>query len=300
GQDDIAVGVPVAGRSRTEVENLIGFFVNTLVLRADLTGDPTFQELLAHVREVALSSFAHQDLPFERLVEELAPERDLSRTPLIQVMFALQNAGDDPWSLPDASIEPIEPEFPVEKFDLTVVIDEATDELNFSLSYSTDLFDRETVVGIGEQFQALLARVVAEPASSLNQLRMASGRESRAGAAELSERQDSSHEMDSHSAGPASDVSGEDGGFVSPRTPIEAKIAQIWSETLGVERVGVNDNFFLLGGHSLMAARVVAQISQVLRINLSVRLIFEAPTVGAMADALAAIRFANIRGRFGK
>src|SRR5262249_5466422 len=99
GQDDIAVGSPIAGRNREEIENLIGFFINTLVLRTDLSKNPTFEELLQQVKDTALAAYAHQDLPFEKLVEELQPERDLGRNPLFQVMFQFQNALPAPMQL---------------------------------------------------------------------------------------------------------------------------------------------------------------------------------------------------------
>ncbi len=107
GQQDIAVGTPVAGRTRQETEGLIGLFVNTLVLRTDLSNNPTFKELLAQVRETTLEAYTHQDLPFEKLVEELHPERNPSISPLFQVMFALQNAGDPSLELEGLSAVPI-------------------------------------------------------------------------------------------------------------------------------------------------------------------------------------------------
>src|SRR5688572_32466003 len=120
GQVDLVIGTPMAGRNRSEIEGLIGFFVNTLVLRTDLAGNPSFRLLLARVREVALGAAAHQDLPFEKLVEELQPERDLSRTPLFQVMFAVQKASRQALTVSGLTLTPLEVPTGAAKFDLTL------------------------------------------------------------------------------------------------------------------------------------------------------------------------------------
>ncbi|MGH8059783.1 MAG: condensation domain-containing protein, partial [Candidatus Entotheonellia bacterium] len=129
GQEDLVVGTPIAGRTYLETEGLIGFFVNTLPLRTQLTGDPTFRELLTRVREVALGAYAHQDLPFEKLVEELQPDRDLSSTPVFQVMFILQNAPRRPLELPGLSLTPLDVDAGTAKFDLTLSVTEVDDGL---------------------------------------------------------------------------------------------------------------------------------------------------------------------------
>ncbi|HVI71956.1 MAG TPA: condensation domain-containing protein, partial [Pyrinomonadaceae bacterium] len=136
GQDDILLGTPIAGRNRSEIEGLIGFFVNTLVLRADLSGDPTFRELLHRTREVALGAYENQDLPFEKLVEELAPVRDLSRSPLFQVMFVLQNAPRESLELPGLTLSPLGSANKTAKFDLTMFVVEGRQGLLVSLEYN--------------------------------------------------------------------------------------------------------------------------------------------------------------------
>ncbi len=163
GQSDIVVGTPIANRHRLEVEELIGFFVNTLVLRGDLAGNPPFRSLLARVREVTLQAYAHQDVPFEKLVEELQPQRSLSHTPLFQVMLALQNTPLPALELPGLILERFEVEQETAKFDLLLSIDEAGDGLNGSLEYNTELFDSTTIAQMGEHWQRLLAEIVAAP-----------------------------------------------------------------------------------------------------------------------------------------
>ena len=170
GQEDLVVGTPIANRARTELEPLIGFFVNTLALRTNLSGDPTFHELLARVREVTLGAYAHQDVPFERLVEELQPERDRSRNPLFQVMFALQNAPVSVLELPGLTLRPQEFDSGSTRFDLECHLREAGEGLRGLISYSTDLFDEATVQRLAAHFQTLLEAAAAAPATRVSSL----------------------------------------------------------------------------------------------------------------------------------
>ena len=163
GQDDIAVGVPISGRNRVEVEALIGFFVNTLVLRADLSGNPTFRELLRRVRRAATDAYAHQDLPFERLVEELQPERDLSRNPLFQVMFQffeplVRSDGPAP---PESSRPDVHRGVSV--FELALHLTEFGGGFFGALEYSTDVFEAATAERLAERFGIVLAAALADP-----------------------------------------------------------------------------------------------------------------------------------------
>nr|QEO74530.1 condensation domain-containing protein [uncultured bacterium] len=166
-QQDFAVGTPVAGRNRVEMEGLIGFFVNTLVLRADLTGDgtggPTFGELLGRVRETALAAQMHQDLPFERLVEELAPERSLAHAPLFQVMLALQNAPAESLEIRDLLLRPLGGGGTTAKLDLTLSLAEHPDGLSGNVEYATDLFDASTIDRLIGHYERLLTAAVVAP-----------------------------------------------------------------------------------------------------------------------------------------
>ncbi|WP_254710139.1 non-ribosomal peptide synthetase [Streptomyces lunaelactis] len=177
-QDDIAVGTPIAGRNRAEVEDLVGFFVNTLVMRSDLASNPSFEALLGQVRETALGAYAHQDLPFERIVEDLAPERDLSRNALFQVMFALQNVPDGTWTLPGLTLDTIEVATHASKFDLTLFLTEQSDgSLEAEIVYSTELFDRTTVQRLAGHYANLLGAAIADPARPVGELDLLSEQE---------------------------------------------------------------------------------------------------------------------------
>jgi len=170
GQEDILVGSPIANRNRSQIEGLIGFFVNSLVLRTDLSGNPTFRKLLLRVREVALGAYAHQDLPFERLVEELQPERDLSQNPLFQVVFALQNAPVEVLELPGLKLSPLNFCSETARFDLEFQLLECLDSLGVVVVYSTELFDQITITRMLEHFQVLLESIVSQPEQRLSDL----------------------------------------------------------------------------------------------------------------------------------
>jgi amino acid adenylation domain-containing protein len=172
-QSDIAVGIPIANRNRSEIEGLIGFFVNSLVLRTDLSGNPTFLELLNRVKEVALGAYAHQDVPFEKLVEELHPDRALNQNPLFQVVFALQNAPADKLELPGLTLKPQQLDAGTARFDLEFHLWERSpdnklwvdcaDGISGFVIYSADLFDEATIVRMLGHFETLLSSIVANP-----------------------------------------------------------------------------------------------------------------------------------------
>ncbi|HKV08764.1 MAG TPA: amino acid adenylation domain-containing protein, partial [Thermoanaerobaculia bacterium] len=170
GQTDVPVGTPVAGRSRGEVEGLIGLFLNTLVLREDLAGDPSFQDLLARVRGTALDAFAHQDLPFERLVEDLQPRRMLNQTPLFQVMLVLQNAPAGELGAGELTLAPVATATPTARFDLTLILWTAPDGLHASAEYRSDLFEGATIERWLGHFRTLLEAVVADPGRRISDL----------------------------------------------------------------------------------------------------------------------------------
>ncbi|HET6763429.1 MAG TPA: condensation domain-containing protein, partial [Longimicrobiaceae bacterium] len=163
GQDDVVVGTPIAGRNRAELEGLIGFFVNTLPIRGDLAGDPTFRHLLRRVREATLDAYAHQDLPFEKLVAELHPERSLSHGPVFQVMFTLQNLPPGGLALGDVAIEQVAGQEVAAKYDLAFTLAESDAGLGGSIQYNPDLFDTATIERMAAHFGRLLAAFAADP-----------------------------------------------------------------------------------------------------------------------------------------
>ena len=170
GQKDIVIGTGVANRTRIETENLIGFFVNTVVLRTDLSGGPSFRELLRRVRETTLGAYAHQDTPFDMLVEALQPERNPSYTPLFQVMFLVQNMPLTVYELPglQVSVRGLGTERGISKFDMYLAMNQDREGLQGTLEYNTDLFEAASMTRLIGYFEALLEEIVADPDKDLD------------------------------------------------------------------------------------------------------------------------------------
>ncbi|GAA2736237.1 condensation domain-containing protein [Actinocorallia aurantiaca] len=271
GQRDVSIGTAVAGRSTEEaLEDVVGFFVNTLVLRTEVPGGLAFGELVGRVRESDLGAFAHQDLPFDLLVEHLNPERSPGRHPFFQVMLTLDGApatGFDLGGVP-GRIEPVD--LRAAKFDLTVFCAEIPDAggLEIWWQYAEDLFDSGTARLLLDLFTRVLEAVAADPAVRVDALDVLSAEE-RAGLEERRREQVPAADAEP-SAAPASAVT------LTPRQEI---LAGLFAEALGLPFVGGHDNFFRSGGHSLLGVRLVNRVRAVLGVEVGIRDLFLTPTV---------------------
>ncbi|HEX5708242.1 MAG TPA: amino acid adenylation domain-containing protein, partial [Pyrinomonadaceae bacterium] len=190
-QDDLIVGTAIAGRNRAETEDLIGVFINMLALRTDLSGNPSFLELLGRVQEVTLAAYAHQDMPFEKLVEELQPARALTRAPLFQIAFGLQHEPARSFALPGLKLSRLSFDADISRYDLTLWMFESEGALTASWTYSLDLFEPETIRRMQGRFETLLRGIVANPEARLSEFEILSEEERRLAAARASEWEES-------------------------------------------------------------------------------------------------------------
>ncbi len=191
GQEQIVLGTDVANRTTTDTEKMMGFFINLLAVRTDLSGNPTFRDLLGRVREVALGAYAHQDMPFDKLVEELQPERSLGHNPLVQALFVMQNTPRQKQELTGLKLSPFPTPITRSKFDLAVFMVESERGLSGDWLYSTDLFDRSTILRVAKQFETLLGNALAQPDSRLTALDFLTEQERQKSEAEKKERKQS-------------------------------------------------------------------------------------------------------------
>ncbi|MGE0445407.1 MAG: condensation domain-containing protein, partial [Vicinamibacterales bacterium] len=245
GADDIVIGFPAAGRSRTELEPLIGMFVNTVPVRLQLQAGASFAQVAAHARTRTLEALANQDVPFEKLVDELRVERSLAWSPLFQVMLVMQEAKRPPVVPAGLSVEPLPaPPVTTTKFDLTLAVADHGSTMAITFEYDRALFDAATIERFSNDFLALLRRALEAPAEPLISN----------GPASLGAEARSAKAASGPTRGPAP--------FEAPASPVERAVAGIWCEVLRLDRVGATDNYFELGGDSILSIQVIARLRE--------------------------------------
>jgi len=271
-QEDLFVCSPVANRNRSDVKQLIGYFVNLLVLRTDLSGNPSFQELLARVRQVVSAAYAYQDLP----VQQLVSQSNAGSISLSQILFVLQNTPRHNLELSGLSVRPLAAKSDRADFDLSVSLFEESGRLKGALKYNADLFNDSTILQMGRRFQTLLEQVVANPAQSLSLLLPLSDIEQE----ELKRKREDSGRKLSYG-------SGLQGSYVAPRNYWESLLTQLWEQTLGIKPIGIRDNFFDLGGESLQAVTLFNQMEKTTGVNLPLATLIQAPTIEKLAKLIS-------------
>jgi non-ribosomal peptide synthetase component F/thioesterase domain-containing protein len=260
-QEDVLIGSPASNR-RTETEPLIGPFAGPFALRLNLSGNPTFREVLRRVRDVTIDALSHTDLPFEVLLEKLKPRSVHGRNPLFQFYFLYQTAFLQPRRLKQLTVTPMATFSMGTPFEMQLALIERQEGARAQLEYNPDLFDQETIQGVLRYYETTLRALVSDPDQHVLDLQSPSRRNSPA--------------LPRKTPEPAHD-------YIPPRDGLELELVQIWQKTLGQSRVGVRDDFFELGGHSLLAARLLARIQQTLGKELSLASLLDAPTIERQA-----------------
>src|ERR1700674_1681498 len=263
GDGDVAVGCCVAGRNMMEVEGVIGHFGNDLVIRTNLADNPSFRELLKRVRRSSLLAYSHQEVPFGLLVEELLPVQDPSRNPLFQVMFILQDAPKDELKIPGLQVDWFRMDPGTAKYDLNVWL-KIKEGIEIAFEYNADLFAAESMRRILECYRAILEGVVADPDMRAANLPLASTQIERVEIKGMEEKQE----------------------YVGPRNPTEVQLVELWEGALEKQPIGVRQNFFELGGGSLLAAQICRRIEKSLGKRISLAAFFQAPTIEELAAVL--------------
>jgi FkbH-like protein len=268
GQEDLIVCSPVACRNRLETESLIGYFNNIVVMRTDLSDNPSFREAIAVVRQVASGAFQNQDLPFQKVTE--LP--NLRRTPLTRCMFAMQSTPSQPETMSQLTITPQEIDKETADCDLSLFIEPKEETLVAAFEYKTDLFSDEAIGKMIEQFQNHLEMLIANPDLHLASLAL------------LAER----NEEESVTKLQLHNLQNDDRArtLLTPRDEIEFKLKQIWERVLGIESLDLRDDFFALGGHSMLAVRLFAEIEKTLGKKLTLSTLFQASTIEQLASVI--------------
>jgi thioesterase domain-containing protein len=295
GQPDLLIGAPIAGRNLVETEGLVGFFVNTLVLRDYLGSDPTFQELVAQIRETTLQAFANADVPFEKVVEILQPERNLSYNPIFQVMFSVIKSALQSHAFADLTAFPYVVTPTTSILDLIMAIIEGVDGHWWAqIDHNTDLFSSEDVSRLLSSYTTLLQAIIASPERRIGDFQIADfpalkSENTRMAGEGPKENRSFPAQVNSTRHKISRPSTAGSPRFGRPNEPLqsdEQQLLDIWKNVLRLPRLGIDDNFFEIGGHSLLAAQLIAQIRTTTGRKIAVSAVFRAPTIRSFAKLL--------------
>nr|WP_240326536.1 condensation domain-containing protein [Pseudomonas syringae] len=273
GQTDVVVGTPVANRQHPELEPMIGFFANTLALRVATDRETRLNDMLDRIKSLTLAAYNHQDLPFEQVVSALQPTRNMSHSPLFQVMLSLDNTPPSLLQLPDLEVELLDSEHHTTQFDLSLSLVDSSESLSGGLQYSSDLFDKTTAQAIMQLFARVLENMVSDARQSIGQVLDNTPALPRS----------------AHTATIAATVEDEQPEalpYEAPEGETEIALANLWKELLKLEKVSRHDDFFKLGGISLMAVQMASRLRKVLGKPIAVRDLFIEPTIAGFARTL--------------
>jgi thioesterase domain-containing protein/acyl carrier protein len=265
GHEEIGIGSCVANRPLPQLEDVIGPFANVTILRTDLSGDPTCRQVFRQVREVCLTAFNYQDVPFGNLVHKLQPRFDPARHPIFQILFVLLNAPSDPVEAPDLTIEPIPVDTGTSCFEMNMNV-RMHKRFEIDLQYSSDLFEAATIRDFLQDYRAVLESLCANPEARIAELAIKSKH------AEMKI---------------ARQIEYPDTEYVPASGAIEAQLVELWESVLDKRRVSVNDNFFEIGGDSLRAARLFARIQETFHRSVPLGTLFHSPTVATLAKVIS-------------
>ncbi|MGD9632020.1 MAG: amino acid adenylation domain-containing protein [Pirellulales bacterium] len=282
GQEDLVVGTAVAQRERTELESLIGFFANTVALRTRLSGNLTFRELLQRVQQVTGEAIAHQELPFEQVVQLLSIPRQPSQPSWLQVMFVLHNACEDGLQLPGLQISRLPVDPGTAKFDLTLIAVDQPQGLDFWIEYRTDLFQQETIERLYQHLLVILQEVLKNPLHEIQRLKLSQKEERNQTHSNLTDRP--GFQQWPRNSAPNTSPSSN-----APQTEIEERVAAVWRQLLGVSSICVCDDFFQIGGHSLLAVKLAAELERSLGVRLTVNELLLFSTIREQANLIQSL-----------
>jgi acyl carrier protein len=292
GQTDIVLGTVIANRNRLETEQMIGFFLNLLALRTRLEGNPTFAQLLDRTRETTLDAYACQDVPFEKIVEEVHPVRDLSRSPIFQVLLVLQNAPMRPLELPGLTIENMDVKHEISKFDLSLYFREEQGQLRGSLEYNPELFGAASAERMVVHLQRLLSAAIQDPSLPVSDIQfMAPEEQWNIALASSASAAQTIKTLPEHGAAK------EEQGFAAPVTATQNAVAEIWKRVLELEEVSIHQKFFEIGGDSIRLVQVFLALNQIYPDKFSVSDLFSYNTVASLSARIDAIPVNNVEAQ---